>query len=203
MPRHVPQAPREPIVLPPPSGASTYVPAGVTAAEAAAMLAEAHPVQAMKAVRRRRVVAEPSRPAPPHVVLHDGRPVMSVPLTGELGAGKRFIVDLLTFDRMALFVGEDWTLIQTGGPSSVAYVGSRRQQAQRAMRGAGAHGAAVKLGRWIMHAPPGSAVGYRDGDPLNLTGRNLLLWDDCREHFEAHRATRKPAGLDMTDTHRV
>ena len=117
---------------------------------------------------------------------------MSVPLIGEIGAGRRFVVDLLTFDRMALFVGEGWTLIQPGGPGAGVYVASRRQQAQQTSGEGGGAGSYVRLARWIMRASPGSVVTYRDGDLLNLTGRNLAL-EDRREFWEARRAApRQP-----------
>ena len=186
------QAPRELAVLPPPSGASTYIPAGATAAEAAALVAKAHPAIPRKATRRRRVApVEAPRPAAPHVVLHNNRPVMSVPLTGELGAGKRFLVDLLTFDRMALFTGEEWTLIQPSGLGTATYVVSNRKRAQRAAAGDSGLLARVRLARWIAHAPSGTVVTYRDGDALNLTGGNLIV-EDRGEFWDAHRVHSEP-----------
>ncbi len=186
------QAPRELTVLPPPSGASTYVAPGTPPDEATALIAAAHPALPRKAARRRRVApVEAPRPTAPHVVLHNNRPVMSVPLTGELGAGKRFLVDLLTFDRMALFTGEEWTLIQPSGPGTATYVASNRKRAQRAAAGDSATLSRVRLARWITHAPSGTVVTYRDGDALNLTGGNLIV-EDREEFWETHRVHRKP-----------
>ena len=167
---------------------AVYIPPGATPAEAAAIIAEICPVRPAKAVRRKRdLPPPPPRPEVPVVVLNgDGRPVMRVPLTGEIGTGRHFIVDLLTFDRMKLFAGQDWTLVQPGGPGATAYVASRRRQAQRAAEDVDGAGRYVRLARWIKRAPKGSVVTYADGDALNLTDRNLVLVDR-KEFWDHHR----------------
>ncbi len=170
---NVHRAAREPIVLPPPSGASTYVPAGATAAEVAAMLAEAHPVQARKPARRRRVVAvEAPRPAPPHEVLHEGLLVMSVPLRGDVANGRRFLIDLLAWERVKLLLGEGWTLKQPIGQDGPAYVVSGRVGVRATVRGGPG---VVVLARWLVRAEPGTIVSYVTGDTLDLTGRDLAV----------------------------
>ncbi len=143
-------------------------------------------VEPAKPRRRRGAPPVPPRPAPPHVVLHENRPVYSVPLVGELGAGKRFFVDLLTFDRMKLLAGEEWTLIQPSGAGTAAYVASRRQRAQKAAGEDHTAGTCVRLARWIMRAEAGQIVSYRNGDTLDLTARNLIV-EDRGEFWEARR----------------
>ena len=60
-------------------------------------------VEPAKPARRRRVAQPaPLRPAPPHVVLHDGKPAVSVALVGDLARGRRFVLDILAWDRVVI-----------------------------------------------------------------------------------------------------
>ncbi len=145
-------------------------------------------VKPVKPARRRRVApGVPPRPAPPHEVLHEGRLVTSVPLQGDLARGRRFVLDLLAWDRVVMFMGSEWCVTEPAGPDGPAYVTSGRVKARTtAQRTAGI----VVLGRWLARAEAGQVVTYRNGDTLDLTSRNLIV-EDRGEFWEARRV---PAG---------
>ena len=184
MVRRVPKAARELAALPPPSGASTYIPPGATAAEVAAVLAEAHPAIPRKAARRRRVVPEPSRPAPgPYTVLKDNVLCVSIPLQGEHGEGHRAVVDLLQWDRVQLLAGSDWMVrVTDSGVSVVSY----RQQARRLTAARDGSAAFLVLSRFVAGAKDGEVVSFLDGDPFHIRRCNLVV-EGRREHWDAHR----------------
>ena len=161
-----------------------FVPPGTTPAEADAMFAAIHPVVYRK-VRTKRPLPPPPPPppTPPHEVLHDGRLVVSVPLGGDLARGRRLFLDLLAWDRVKLLLGTEWVVTEPTGPDGPAYVTSARVKVRAtAQRTTGN----VVLARWLARAEPGQVVTYRNGDTLDLTGRNLAVVDRA-EFWEAHR----------------
>ena len=107
---------------------------------------------------------------------------MSVALCGDLARGRRFVLDLLAWERVTQFLGSEWTVREPDGPNGPAYVISTRAQALATARRETGH---VVLARWLARAQPGQVVTYR-GDTLDLTARNLVL-ADRREHWDAHR----------------
>ena len=155
-------------------------------------------VEPAKPARRRRVApVVPPRPAPPHAVLHDNRPVMSVALVGDLARGRRFVLDILAWERVTMFLGPEWTVREPAGPDGPAYVTSGRVKARAiAQRTTGN----VVLARWLARAEAGQVVSYRNGNTLDLTGRNLVL-EDRKEHFDAHRVRTGRAGRPSAETH--
>ena len=162
-----------------------YVPPGTSNADAAAMIAAVPmPTVRRRAARRvRRVLRSPSQRPVPRAMLVDGKPVMEVPLSGESGAGKVMVLDLLDWDRVCLFLGAEWTLKDVG---HALYVVSRRKQALRHAGQRDGSAGSLRLARWLAGAGEGQVVTYANGDTMDLRRCNLRL-EGRGEHWERHR----------------
>ena len=114
---------------------------------------------------------------------------MSVPLYGELARGRRFFLDLLDWERVKLFLGDEMIVTEPKGATGPAYVSTKRTKALTAAR---SDGSSVILSRWLMGATPGHVISYCDGDTLNLVRRNLVIVDR-KEHWDEHRTRRRKA----------
>ena len=116
---------------------------------------------------------------------------MSVPLCGDLARGRRFVLDLLAWDRVALFLGTAWTVREPDGARGAPYVVSSRAKARvTAQRDIGS----VVLARWLARAAAGQVVTYANGNSLDLTARNLAVVDR-REHWEGPSGPHRPGRL--------
>lgn len=143
-----------------------------------------------KSKRAKRAWPPPVKPVRAfELVRDDGTVCMSVPLYGAVAKGRRFYVDLLDWERIKLFLGEEMCANEPKGDKGPAYVISKRAKAITAAR---SKGFVVILARWLTGATPGHVIAYRDGDSLNLIRSNLVIIDR-REHWDAHRASRAPA----------
>ena len=145
------------------------------------------PALSKRSQRERGIGLPPPVPRPDFgatfTAIRDGRLVVSTGLKGTLGRGRRMVLDDADWRRVVMVLGALWEVRETHGRHYVVSPTSPKDRAP------GAPPVKV-LARYLAGAKVGELVSYRDGDPFNLTRRNLCVTGDRREFMRALRSAK-------------